>query len=109
LRHQRCPLAARAERPGFNITLARNLDPNAGAVELYPQEITRALLNLISHGFYAAAKRKSEAGDDSLEPTLSATTKNLGNKVEIRIRDNGTAYGQKIKSTRKSGNYLIPA
>jgi signal transduction histidine kinase len=88
---------ARAERPGFNITLARNLDPNAGAVELYPQEITRALLNLISNGFYAATKRKSEARDDSFEPTLSATTKNLGNKVEIRIRDNGTGIPDEVK------------
>jgi signal transduction histidine kinase len=88
---------ARAERPGFNITLARNLDPNAGAVELYPHEITRALLNLISNGFYAATKRKSEARDDSFEPTLSATTKNLGNKVEIRIRDNGTGIPDEVK------------
>jgi two-component system, NtrC family, sensor kinase len=88
---------ARAERPGFDITLARNLDPNAGAVELYPQEITRALLNLISNGFYAAAKRKSEARDNSLEPTLSTTTKNLGNKVEIRIRDNGTGIPPEVK------------
>jgi PAS domain S-box-containing protein len=49
---------ARAERPGFNVTLQRNLDPGAGMIDLYPQEITRVLLNLISNGFYAAAKRK---------------------------------------------------
>ena len=55
---------ARAERPGFNVTLQRNLDPGAGMIDLYPQEITRVLLNLISNGFYAAAKRKEtgEAG-----------------------------------------------
>jgi GAF domain-containing protein len=50
---------ARAEKPGFNVTLKRDLDPDVGAVELYPQEITRALLNLISNGFYAATQRKS--------------------------------------------------
>ncbi|MGA9088851.1 MAG: ATP-binding protein, partial [Bradyrhizobium sp.] len=61
----------------------------AGTIDLYPQEITRVFLNLISNGFYAATKRK-ESGGDSFEPTLSATTKSLGNKVEIRIRDNGT-------------------
>jgi two-component system, NtrC family, sensor kinase len=88
---------ARAERPGFNITLARNFDPGAGAVELYPQEITRALLNLISNAFYAATKRRSEAGDDSFEPILRATTKDLGNKVEIRIRDNGTGIPDDVK------------
>lgn len=71
---------ARAEKSGFNITLRRDLDPAAGMIDLYPQEITRVFFNLISNGFYAATKRK-EAGDDSFEPTLSATTKSLGNNA----------------------------
>ncbi|HEY2246294.1 MAG TPA: cache domain-containing protein, partial [Bradyrhizobium sp.] len=79
---------ARAEKNGFNITLKRNLDPGAGTVDLYPQEITRVFLNLISNGFYAATKRKESSNGD-FEPILSATTKSLGNRVEIRIRDNG--------------------
>ena len=87
---------ARAEKSGFNITLQRDLDPAAGMIDLYPQEITRVFLNLISNGFYAAAKRK-EAGDEGFEPTLSATTKSLGNKVEIRIRDNGTGIPPEVK------------
>jgi signal transduction histidine kinase len=87
---------ARAERSGFNITLKRDLDPKAGMIDLYPQEITRVFLNLISNGFYAATKRK-EAGSDGFEPTLSAATKNLGNAVEIRIRDNGTGIPQEVK------------
>jgi len=87
---------ARAERSGFNITLQRDLDPAAGMIDLYPQEITRVFLNLISNGFYAATKRK-EAGEEGFEPTLSATTKNLGNRVEIRIRDNGTGIPLAVK------------
>jgi GAF domain-containing protein len=87
---------ARAERSGFNITLQRDLDPEAGMIDLYPQEITRVFLNLISNGFYAATKRK-EAGADGFEPTLTASTKNLGNKVEIRIRDNGTGIPLEVK------------
>jgi signal transduction histidine kinase len=87
---------ARAEKSGFNITLQRDFDPAAGMIDLYPQEITRVFLNLISNGFYAAAKRK-EAGDEGFEPTLSATTKSLGNRVEIRIRDNGTGIPQEVK------------
>ena len=80
---------ARAEKQGFNIALERSFDPAAGEVDLFPQEITRALLNLISNG-YAATKRKAEANGGSYEPTLTATTKGLGDRVEIRIRDNGT-------------------
>ena len=87
---------ARAERSGFNITLKHELDPTAGMVDLYPQEITRVFLNLISNGFYAATKRKQTAGD-GFEPTLSATTKSLGNKVEIRIRDNGTGIPSQVR------------
>jgi two-component system, NtrC family, sensor kinase len=88
---------ARAEKPGFNITLTRDLDPGAGAAELYPQEITRALLNFIANGFYAATRRKSEAADENFEPALRATTKNLGQTVEIRIRDNGTGIPPEVK------------
>jgi signal transduction histidine kinase len=87
---------ARAEKSGFNITLKRNLDPDAGTVDLYPQEITRVFLNLISNGFYAATKRKESSNGD-FEPTLSATTRSLGNRVEIRIRDNGTGIPQQVK------------
>jgi|SRR6266581_4789333 len=76
--------------------MQRNFDPSVGIADVYPQEITRVLLNLISNGFYATAKRKAEAGD-GFEPTLSATTKNLGDKVEIRIRDNGTGITAEIR------------
>jgi signal transduction histidine kinase/HAMP domain-containing protein len=87
---------ARAEKSGFSITLERDLDPSAGIIDLYPQEITRALLNLISNGFYAANKRK-EAGNGGFEPSLTAITKNLGNMVEIRIRDNGTGIPTDVR------------
>ena len=91
---------ARAEKSGFNITLQRDFDPSAGTIDLYPQEITRVFLNLISNGFYAANKRKEtekEAGEEGFEPTLSASTRSLGNQVEIRIRDNGTGIPQEVK------------
>jgi signal transduction histidine kinase len=76
--------------------MQRNFDPTAGATDIYPQEITRVLLNLISNGFYATAKRRIEAGD-GFEPTLCAATKNLGDKIEIRIRDNGTGIPPEIR------------
>ncbi len=89
---------ARAEKQGFNITLERAFDPAAGEVDLFPQEITRVLLNLISNGFYAATKRKAEANRGNYEPTLAAATRSLGDRVEIKIRDNGAgifARGQR--------------
>jgi GAF domain-containing protein len=88
---------ARAEKQGFNITLERSFDPAAGEVDLFPQEITRVLLNLISNGFYAATKRKAEANGRDYEPTLAAATKSLGDRVEIRIRDNGTGIPPEVR------------
>ncbi len=87
---------ARAEKAGFNVTLERSLDPAAGEAVLFPQEITRVLLNLISNGFYAATKRKAQAGA-GYEPTVVAATKNLGDRIEIRIRDNGTGISPEVK------------
>jgi GAF domain-containing protein len=88
---------ARAEKQGFNITLQRSFDPTAGEADLFPQEITRVLLNLISNGFYAATKRKAQIGAGGHEPMLAASTKNLGDSVEIRIRDNGNGIPPEVR------------
>jgi two-component system NtrC family sensor kinase len=88
---------ARAEQKGFNITLEKSFDPSAGEVDVFPQDVTRVLLNLISNGFYAATKRKEQKAGDSYEPVLAAATRNLGHSVEIKIRDNGTGIPPDVK------------
>jgi len=87
---------ARAEKPHFNVTLERDFDPAAGSADVFPQEITRVLLNLISNGFYAVTKRKVENAAD-FEPTVRATTLSRGDHVEIRIRDNGTGIPEHVR------------
>ena len=87
---------ARAEKREFDIRLERSFDPAAGIADLFPQEITRVLLNLISNGVYAAMKRKAEMRD-GYEPTLAAATRSLGTNVEIRIRDNGGGIPAEIR------------
>jgi signal transduction histidine kinase len=88
---------ARAEKKGFNITLERALDPTAGQVDCFPQEIIRVLLNLIANGFYAATQRKGLTENGDYEPTLAAATRNLGDRVEIRIWDNGAGIPPEVK------------
>ncbi len=88
---------ARAEQPQFDVTLERDLDPAAGSADLFPQEITRVLLNLIGNGFHAVAKRKAESEAAGYEPVVTAATRDRGDQVEIRIRDNGTGIPDEVK------------
>jgi signal transduction histidine kinase len=88
---------ARAEQRGFTVKLEKTFDPAVGDADLYPREISRALLNLISNGFYAATKRHAETKEGGHEPTLVAATKSLGDRVEIRIRDNGSGIPADVK------------
>ena len=64
--------------------------PHHGAVR-------RALLNVIANGFYAATRRRAEISGGDYEPTLTASTKSLGDRVEIGIRDNGTGMTLDVK------------
>ena len=88
---------ARAETQGFEVKLKQSFDPSAGGADIFPQDIRRALLNLIANGFYAATRRRAETNGGDYEPTLTALTKNLGDRVEIRIRDNGTGMTPDVK------------
>jgi len=88
---------ARAETQGFEIKVNQSFDPVAGEADIFPQDIRRALLNMISNGFYAATKRRAESNGGDYEPSLTASTKSLGDCVEIRIRDNGTGMTPDVK------------
>jgi signal transduction histidine kinase len=87
---------ARAENPQFSVTLRREFDPDAGTVDLFPQEISRVLLNLISNGFYAMTRRCSEDGP-GFDPVLGASTRSHDKYLEIRIRDNGGGIPPEVK------------
>ena len=62
-----------------------------------PQDVTRVFLNLIGNGFYAANKRREKAGDGKFKPTLTVTTRELGDAVEIAVRDNGIGIGPELR------------
>jgi PAS domain S-box-containing protein len=88
---------ARAQDAGFNITLERDLDPAVALMELAPQEMTRVFLNLFGNGFYAATRRARGNGEAGYRPTLQVSTRDLGEAVEVRVRDNGTGIPPEIK------------
>jgi two-component system NtrC family sensor kinase len=88
---------ARAQDASFNITLECEFDRGLTPTELAPQEMTRVFLNLFGNGFYATAKRQRDGAGPEFRPTLKVTTRDLGEVVEVRLRDNGTGIAPEIR------------
>jgi GAF domain-containing protein/nitrogen-specific signal transduction histidine kinase len=80
---------ARAQDQDFKVTWELDLDRKLAPIEIVSQDVSRVLLNLISNAFYAVTKRCREGGDGTFRPALKITTREFGEGVEIRIRDNG--------------------
>ena len=88
---------ARAQDQSFNITLERDFGEGIAPIEVNPQDMTRVFLNIFSNGFYAATRRARNGGDAGFVPTLKVTTRDAGEAVEIRVRDNGTGIPADIR------------
>jgi two-component system NtrC family sensor kinase len=88
----------RAQDQSFNVTLDRDYAESMPPIEVVPQDITRVCLNLFTNGFYATTKRQREGGDASFKPTLKVLTRDLGDAVEVRIRDNGVGIPAEIRN-----------
>ncbi len=88
---------ARAQDQNFNITLERDFGAAIAPIELVPQDVTRVLLNLFGNGFYAAAKRQKGGGELNFMPTLKVATRDLGDAVEVHVRDNGSGIPAEIR------------
>ena len=86
----------RAQDTGFNIKIEKSLDRSVGTMEVIPQEISRAFLNIISNGCYEAHRKKLEAGP-GFSPVISVTTQKTWNQVKITIRDNGNGIPEAIR------------
>ena len=88
---------ARAQDQSFNITLERDFGQGIAPIEVNPQDMTRVFLNIFSNGFYAANKRARSGADAGFVPTLMVATRDAGEAVEIRVRDNGTGIPADIR------------
>jgi signal transduction histidine kinase len=85
----------RAKDKEFNVGIKTDFDNRIGKIEIVPQDIGRVLLNLYNNAFYAV-KQKSKEGNGAFKPLVSVTTKKLGSKIELSIKDNGAGIPQKL-------------
>ncbi len=89
---------ARAEYPDFNVELRRDYDPALGEIDVFPQELTRVLLNLFSNAVYAMRERRRSRPPADYAPVLSITTRAKRGGAEISVRDNGTGMAAAVKA-----------
>jgi signal transduction histidine kinase len=85
----------RAKNKDFNLSMITHFDQDIGQIQIIPQDIGRVLLNLYNNAFYAGHEKK-KLHLQGYEPSVFVSTKKSGNKIEIRIKDNGTGIPQKI-------------
>lgn len=78
----------RAQDPSFNITIKEDYDPSIEPIRAIAHDVSRVVLNIANNACYAAQRKKIESGD-GFSPTISVSTRNLAEDIEIRIRDNG--------------------
>jgi len=89
----------RANDASFNVTIEKEYDESIGKLEVVPQDMSRVFLNIVNNACYATQQRKKDkkSEKDEFSPTLSVSTKNLGDKIEIRIRDNGNGIPAEVR------------
>jgi len=100
----------RANDASFNVTIEKEYDESIGKLNVVPQDISRVFLNIVNNACYAAFQKQKANGKeqkanskeqtanlDNFSPTLSVSTKNLADKVEIRICDNGNGIPVDIR------------
>ncbi|TAL41143.1 MAG: GAF domain-containing protein, partial [Chitinophagaceae bacterium] len=85
----------RAKDKSFNTTMKTDFDESIGNVSIIPQEMGRVVLNLINNAFYVVYERKKQQ-PEGYNPTVSVSTKKMGDKVLISVKDNGTGIPQKV-------------
>ncbi len=89
--------AARAQDQSFTIMLERDFWDGIAPIEVNPQDMTRVFLNLFSNGFYAANRRAHSGAEPGFDPTLKVTTRDIGEALQVRVRDNGTGIPAEIR------------
>ena len=89
----------RAKDKSFNAKFETDFDPSLPKINVVPQDIGRVILNLINNAFYTVSEKAKSLmpNAESYEPTVVVSTKNLGDKVEVKVKDNGNGISEKIK------------
>lgn len=88
----------RAQDSGFNATIERDLAPAMPLVHVVPQDLSRVFLNILNNACYAVnEKSRKQGAGNGYAPTLRVATADLGELIEVRIRDNGMGIPPEVR------------
>ncbi|HEY2382133.1 MAG TPA: ATP-binding protein [Terriglobia bacterium] len=87
----------RAQNQNFNVGIEEDLDPSLQPVNVVAHDLSRVFLNIANNACYSAYEKKKRVGD-GFEPLVSSRTRDLGSRVELRIRDNGDGIPPAVKA-----------
>ncbi len=85
----------RAKDKLFIATIKTDFDERLNKIDIIPQDIGRVLLNLYNNAFYAVIEKR-KLQPEGYETTVSVSTKKIGNKIRIIVKDNGNGIPQNI-------------
>jgi signal transduction histidine kinase len=88
----------RAKDKDFKADFETDFDESIDKINIIAQDIGRVLLNLFNNAFYAVNEKNTSvsSSEQAYEPVVKVTTQKLGDKIEIRIEDNGSGIPQKV-------------
>jgi signal transduction histidine kinase/ligand-binding sensor domain-containing protein len=86
----------RAKDKSFNAEFRTDFDLSLPRMEVIPQDIGRVMLNLMNNAFFAVAEKQKNVSD--FKPTVTVSTKNHGDWIEISVKDNGNGIPKEIKN-----------
>jgi len=85
----------RAKDSLFDLKVVRDYDRSIGKININPPSLSQVILNIINNSIYATNEKKQKAGNEYV-PMLTISTKDRGERVEIRLSDNGTGIPKKV-------------
>lgn len=86
----------KANDPTMSVTLEKDYDPAVGEIDAIPQDLSRVFVNIVNNACYAATEKQKKAGP-GYNPVVRVSTRSVGDRVEVRIRDNGNGIPDAIR------------
>ena len=87
--------SARATDSDFQLDLQQDLDPEAGELEVIPQDLGRVFLNIVGNACYATEEKRRTA-EGPYTPTLKLVTRRHEDRLVVSIRDNGSGMPPEV-------------